>query len=227
LNKGDGMTNELPIRVAIADDNAEYRLTLADLLAYEPDIEVVAVWANGHEVLRDVEQVRPDVLLLDITMPEVDGLCVLKAVPLLAWRPKIVVLTMHEQSPVVLEAVRAGVSGYIVKDAPMEDLLRAIREAHEGRAMVHPQVMRAVLGEIERYAKPSDGWKDLLTAREFDVLCEMAAGKSNEQIAESLHITLKTAKNHVSHILAKLNVSDRSQAVLHAYRERWILPDRL
>ncbi|WP_041695932.1 response regulator [Alicyclobacillus acidocaldarius] len=221
------MTNELPIRVAIADDNAEYRLTLADLLAYEPDMEVVAVWANGHEVLRDVEHVRPDVLLLDITMPEVDGLCVLKAAPLLAWRPKIVVLTMHEQSPVVLEAVRAGVSGYIVKDAPMEDLLRAIREAHEGRAMVHPQVMRAVLGEIERYAKPNDGWKDLLTAREFDVLCQMAAGKSNEQIAESLHITLKTAKNHVSHILAKLHVSDRSQAVLHAYRERWILPDQL
>jgi len=217
--------SEQVIRVAIADDNEAYRLTMRDVLLYESGIEVVALWPSGAEVLSEIERVRPDVLLLDITMPHVDGLTVLTALHERHSRVHVVVLTMHDQSSVVLSAVRSGISGYVVKDAPLEDVVRAIREAFAGHALIHPQVMPAVLGEIERQHQLSDGWKSLLTAREFDVLCQLAAGKSNEQIAESLHITVKTAKNHVSHILAKLQVADRGQAVLYAYKQRWLQPE--
>ncbi|WP_067622972.1 response regulator [Alicyclobacillus acidiphilus] len=216
------MQTQSNVSVAIADDNEEFRLTLRDFLAYEPGIEVVGLWSNGQEVLDEIGSVRPDILLLDITMPKVSGVEVVRALKMRNCSSKIIILTMHDTANVVLETLRDGASGYIIKDGAIDDVVRAIREVNQGNALVHPQVMPVLLGEMRRSHTLNPSWQSILTAREYDVLCEMASGKSNEQISETLHISLKTAKNHVSHILAKLDVTDRAQAVLHAVRERWI-----
>lgn len=210
------------VSIAIADDNEEFRLTLCDMLAYEPGVEIVRLWRDGQEVLDEIEQVQPDILLLDITMPRASGVDVVRALKRLNSKVKTIILTMHDNADVVLDTLRHGAHGYVIKDGTIDELVRAIHEVMQGNALVDPQVMPLILSEMQRDKALNMGWRTVLTAREYDVLCEMTSGKSNEQISETLHISLKTAKNHVSHILAKLGVTDRAQAVLHAARERWI-----
>ncbi|WAH37677.1 response regulator [Alicyclobacillus dauci] len=216
------MGQSAPLRVAIAEDNDEFRLTLRDILSYEPNMEVPAIWRNGREVLSEIDDVKPDILLLDISMPIMTGVETVRALHERGCPTKVIMLTMHDDEDVVLQTLKYGAAGYLVKDGSVEDIIRAVREVAAGRGMLHPQVTTILLNEMARAGQLNDDWKGILTAREYDVLRELAKGKSNEQISETLHITLKTAKNHVSHILAKLDVSDRAQAVLHAVRERWV-----
>lgn len=221
--KGWGlMTKTEVVRIAIAEDNDEFRLTLNDILSYEPDMEVVAMWRNGREVLMNIDEIQPEILLLDVNMPIVTGTEVVAELRKRRCPTKVIMLTMYDHEEPVLTSLRNGAASYLVKDGSVEQIIGAVREVTAGRGVVHPQVAPIVIHEMSRQTELEDSWKGVLTPREYDVLGELALGKTNEQIAEALHITVKTAKNHVSHILAKLSVTDRAQAVLYALRKRWV-----
>ncbi|GMA64505.1 response regulator transcription factor [Alicyclobacillus fastidiosus] len=208
--------------VAIAEDNDEFRLTLRDIISYEPGMVVPALWRNGREVIDNIAKVNPDILLLDINMPVMDGVETVRALRERQCDIKIIMLTMYDDEKSVLQCLRYGASAYLVKDGSVDEILHAVREVAAGRGVVHPQVTPILLNAVAQSARLNETWKDVLTAREYEVLRELATGKSNEQISETLHISVKTAKNHVSHILAKLGVADRAQAVLYALRKRWV-----
>jgi two-component system response regulator DegU len=135
---------------------------------------------------------------------------------------RIIILTMHDDEGYVLETLKSGASGYLVKDGSVSEVVRAVREVAAGRAIVHPQVTHTVIAQFqERYAT-NDSWREILTEREMEILHQLKYGKSNEEIAEALHITPKTVKNHISSILSKLDVTDRTQAVVIALKKKWL-----
>jgi two-component system, NarL family, response regulator DegU len=214
------MTNQ--IRVAIADDNEHFRDTLRDVLQFEPDFQIVGVWRHGADVMMGLEEVQPDVLLLDINMPYVNGVEATKRLQVQYPEVRIIILTMHDDEGYVLETLKSGASGYLVKDGSVSEIVRAIREVAAGRAIVHPQVTHTVIAQFQDRVDMSDSWKEVLTQREMDILRELATGISNEEIAEVLHITTKTVKNHISSILSKLRVTDRTQAVVIGLKNRWL-----
>jgi two-component system response regulator DegU len=211
-----------PIRIAIADDNDQFRETLREVLSYESDLQVIAMWKNGAEAIKGLETVRPDVLLLDINMPILNGVDATKQLQARYPELKIIILSMYDDEGYVLETLKAGASGYLVKDGSVTEVVRAIREVAAGRGMVHPQVTQTIIQQFHDLALVNDDWKEILTNREMDVLRELALGKSNEEIADALGITEKTVKDHISNILAKLGVTDRTQAVVLAMKRRWI-----
>ena len=210
------------IRIAITDDNEHFRETLRDVLQYEPDFQVVGVWRHGAEALLGLETVRPDVLLLDINMPLMNGVEATKRLQARFPEVRIIILTMHDDEGYVLETLKSGASGYLVKDGSVGEIVRAVREVAAGRAIVHPQVTHTVIAQFQTRQEINDSWREVLTIREMDVLRELALGKSNEAIAETLHITVKTLKNHISSIFLKLHVTDRTQAVIVALKNRWL-----
>lgn len=210
------------IRVAIADDNLHFRETLRDVLGYEADIQVVALWGHGAEVLDHLGDVQPDVLLMDINMPMMSGVEATKRLHGAFPNVRIVMLSIHDETSLVLDSLKSGASGYLVKDGSVPEVVRAIREVAAGRAIVHPLVTDAVLSQFQQQPELNDSWRGVLTPREMDILRELAQGKSNCQIAAALHITQKTVKNHISSIFSKLYVTDRTQAVLTAVRNRWL-----
>lgn len=214
------MTNQ--IRVAIADDNEHFRDTLRDVLQFEPDFQIVGVWRHGADVMMGLEEVQPDVLLLDINMPYMNGVEATKRLQVQYPEVRIIILTMHDDEGYVLETLKSGASGYLVKDGSVSEIVRAIREVAAGRAIVHPQVTHTVIAQFQDRVDMSDSWKEVLTQREMDILRELATGISNEEIAEVLHITTKTVKNHISSILSKLHVTDRTQAVVIGLKNRWL-----
>jgi two-component system response regulator DegU len=213
------------LRIAITDDNEHFREALRDVLGYEPDFEIVAVWRNGAEVLREIDTVRPDILLLDINMPLLNGVEATKILRARCPDVRIIILSMHDDEDYVLETLRSGADGYLVKDGSVDEIVQAIREVAAGRAMVHPQVTQAVISQFhngEEHQGAGDSWRSILTDREMDVLREMAHGLSTDEIAEALGISPKTVKNHIHGILDKLGAADRTQAVLIAVREGWL-----
>lgn len=211
-----------PIRVGIADDNDHFRETLHDMLRYEPDVQVIGLWRHGLEVLMAIEKAALDVLLLDINMPLMSGVEATKRLQARYPEVRIIILSMHDDPGYVLETLKSGASGYLVKDGSVTEIVRAIREVAAGRAVVHPQVTHAVIAQFIDRFEINDSWRTVLTGREMDVLREMAMGRSNDEIAEVLHITSKTVKNHISNILSKLSVADRTQAVLVAVKRHWL-----
>lgn len=216
------MTPGAPIRVAITDDNEHFREALRDVLAFEPDMEVVGVWRHGLEALLGLESAKPDVLLLDINMPLMSGVEATRKLQEKFPDVRIIILTMHDDAGYVLETLKSGASGYLVKDGSVTEVVRAIREVAAGRGMVHPRVTQTVISQFHDRAPLNDSWKKLLTHREMDVLRELALGKSNQDIAESLNITPKTVKNYIFNIMSKLEVTDRTQAVIVAVKNRWL-----
>lgn len=214
--------NTCRVRIAIADDNEQYRDTLRAVLELESDFQVVALWRHGGEVLAKIEQVAPDILLLDIHMPHVNGIETTRRLQEKKIQTKIIILTMYDDAGYVLETLKSGAAGYLVKDGSTQEVIRGIREVAAGRGVIDPQVARTIIAQFQMVVTLNDSWQSILTAREMDVLRELALGKSNEELAETLHITVKTVKNHVSSILAKLQVTDRTQAVIVAMKQRWL-----
>ncbi|QQE81431.1 response regulator transcription factor [Alicyclobacillus sp. SO9] len=210
------------MKIAIADDNDHFRDTLRDVLQYEPDFQVVALWPNGLDVMAGLETIDPDILLLDINMPFLNGVETTKQLQEKYPKVKIIILSMHDDEGYVLETLRSGASGYLVKDGSAVEVIRAVREVAAGRAIVHPQVTQTVLSQFYGNSVMNDSWREVLTNREMEVLQELALGKSNEDISAALGITTKTVKSHVSNILSKLEVSDRTQAVILALRNHWL-----
>ncbi|MCL6454467.1 MAG: response regulator transcription factor [Alicyclobacillus sp.] len=216
------MPNQPTIRVGIADDNEQFRETVREILQYEPDIQIVGIWRHGADLLLGLEDVQPDVVLLDINMPYLNGVEALKRIQQRYPDVRIIILTMHDEDGYVLETLKSGASGYLVKDGSATEIIRAIREVYAGRAIVHPQVTHTVIAQFQFHADLNESWRDVLTDREMDVLREIANGRSNDDIAKMLHITGKTVKNHVSSIFSKLEVTDRTQAVLVAVKRKWL-----
>jgi NarL family two-component system response regulator LiaR len=208
------------IRVLIADDHAVVRQGLRTFLALQDDVEVVAEAADGEEAVAAAARLAPDVALMDLVMPALDGIAATRRLREVSPATRVIVLTSFLDDDKLLPAVRAGAAGYLLKDVEPAELVRAIRTVHAGGALLDPAVTGRVLAEVARGGQPDGD----LTAREREVLALLAEGLANKAIAFRLGIAEKTVKAHVSAILAKLGVSDRTQAALHAVRTGLVGP---
>ena len=210
----------MSVRVVIADDQSLVRAGLRKLLEVDAGIEVVAEAGNGREVVECVHALRPDVVVMDIRMPDVDGLEATRRLAEIAPATRVLILTTFGIDEYVYEALRAGASGFLLKDTPAEELLAGVRIVARGDALLDPAITRAV---IEQYARAPRRRPELarrlddLTAREREVLDLLARGLSNAEIASELVVGDGTLKTHVARILQKLGLRDRVQAVVYAY----------
>ncbi len=215
-------------RVVIVDDQGMVRAGFRSLLATEADIEVVGDAADGEAAVRLVEELRPDVTLMDIRMPVLDGIAATKQIVASGLPTKVLVLTTFDLDEYVFEALRAGASGFLLKDAPAEELASAIRVVAAGESLLAPGVTRRVIDAfVTRAAPPRTATDDrvaTLTPRELEVLGLIARGLSNMDIADRLFVSEGTTKTHVSNVLAKLGLRDRVQAVVFAYEAGVVVP---
>ena len=218
----------MSIRVAVVDDQALVRSGFATMLGLQDDIEVVAEAGDGATAIEIARSHRPDVILMDIRMPEMDGIDATKAIVDSAdWPVKVLILTTFDPDEYVYKALQAGASGFVLKDISPEDLVAAVRTVADGGALLAPSVTRRL---ISRFAAPPSldssmvSRLDLLTSRESEVLIAIAAGSSNIEIAEDLFVGPATVKSHVSSVLTKLGLTNRAQAVAFAYESGLVKP---
>ena len=211
------------IRVLIADDHAVVRQGLRTFLDLQDDVEVAGEAADGEAAVAEAARLRPDVVLLDLAMPGVDGIAALPRLREAAPGARVIVLTSFGEDERLFAALRAGAAGFLLKDVEPAELVRAIRTAHAGQSPLSPAVAARVVEEVVHPARRA-GPADELTPRELEVLRLIAGGRSNKRIALELGVAEKTVKTHVSHLLAKLGLSDRTQAALYAVREGLVGP---
>jgi two-component system, NarL family, response regulator LiaR len=205
------------IRVLIADDHAVVREGLRAFLALQDDVEVVGEAADGEEAVQAVARLDPDVALVDLVMPRVDGIEAIGRIRAQRPQTRVIVLTSFVDEDKMLPAVRAGAVGYLLKDVQPQDLVSAIRTVHGGGTLLHPTVVEELVREVSRDDEAQTS--NPLTAREREVLALIARGRANKAIAFELGVAEKTVKTHVSNILGKLGLTDRTQAALYAVRE--------
>ena len=215
-----------PTRVVLVDDQELVRTGFKMILDAEPDIEVVGEAGDGEEALAVVAATEPDVVLMDVRMPRMDGIESTRFLGALDDPPRVLILTTFDIDDYVYEALRAGASGFLLKDTPADDLVAGVRVVAAGEALLAPSVTRRL---IEEFANRPDSQADLksldeLTERECEVLIQIARGKSNAEIADELFVSETTVKTHVSHILSKLDLRDRVQAVVVAYESGLVTP---
>ncbi len=211
--------------VLIVDDERLIRAGLRAIVAAEPDLEVVGEAADGAEALRETLRLAPEVVLMDVRMPGVDGIQATR--DLLAKvpdPPRILVVTTFENDDYVYDALRAGANGFLLKRSRPEEILQAIRMVVQGDTLLFPAAIRALAAEHGQPAPVRADWHGRLTDREAEVLRLMAAGLSNAEIADSLVVSPQTVKTHVGNLLAKLGARDRTQAVIFAYESGFIQP---
>lgn len=206
------------VRVLIADDHTMVRESLAALLRGD-GIEVVAQAADGVETLQRAQDLRPDVVVADLSMPRLNGLEVIRRLCAQADAPRVLVLTMHQEDEYILQAVRAGASGYVVKDSPASELLAAVREVHAGRGYFGPQAARALAEQLRHPERDLGDPYGRLTAREREVFHLVADGLTTKEIARRLAISVKTAENHRARVLDKLGVRNSAELVRYASRK--------
>jgi DNA-binding NarL/FixJ family response regulator len=213
------------VRVLLADDQTLVRAGFRKLLESEPGIDVVAEAADGIEALEAARRFRPDVVLMDIRMPRLDGLAATARLAATMPAVRVVVLTTFDLDEYVFEALRAGASGFLLKDAPPEDLLHALRVVAAGDALLAPSVTRRLIAEFASRPVPrADDRMRGLTPREREVLVLVAGGLSNSEIAARLYLGESTVKTHVTGVLTKLGLRDRAQAVVLAYETGVVRP---
>lgn len=212
------------IRVCLVDDQTLVRQGIQSLLELVDDIEVVAEASDGEQALRVIKDIRPDVVLLDVRMPKMTGLEVLQALQSSNELPPTIILTTFDDQPVVLEGIRRGAKGFLLKDVSLEQLVNAVRTLAGGGTLIQPAVTERIIKSIEQVGNvfPSLETPDPFTEREIEVLRLMTGGHSNREIAEALHVAEGTVKNHVSNILSKMGVRDRTRAVLKALEQGYL-----
>ena len=219
----------MSIRVFLADDQVMVRAGLRSLLEGEPDLQVIGDAGDGEQAIAGVRRLHPDVALMDIRMPKLDGLTATRALVAEDTPTRILILTTYDLDEYVFEALRAGANGFMLKDAPVEQLVEAIHVLAAGDALLAPAVTRRVIEAFAAMPEPSAPPPDHLeglTAREVEVLRLLAQGRSNADIAAELIVSAATAKTHVSNILTKLRLRDRIQAVIYAYENGLVVPER-
>ncbi|MES0856276.1 response regulator transcription factor [Geobacillus sp. G4] len=218
-------------RIAIIDDHQLFREGIKRILEFEGDFEGVAEGSDGSEALSIVETYRPDLVLMDINMPDINGVEATKQLIEAYPDTKVVVLSIHDDENYVMRALQTGATGYLLKEMDADTLIEAVRIVAEGGSYLHPKVTHNLIREYRRLTTEKGGAVvkqevrrplHLLTRRECEVLQLLADGKSNRAIGEALYISEKTVKNHVSSILQKLNVNDRTQAVVVAIKNGWV-----
>ena len=216
----------MTIRVVIADDQGMVRSGFSVLLNAQPDIEVIAEAVNGQEAVAQAARLHPDVILMDVRMPVLDGLEATQKITEMPDPPKILVLTTFDLDDYVYAALRAGASGFLLKDASAAELADAVRLVAAGDALLAPGVTRRLIAEFARMGAPRGPSRKLegLTERESEVLALVARGMSNAEIAGRLIVAEQTVKTHVSRILMKLGLRDRTQAVVLAYETGLVQP---
>ena len=217
----------MTIRVVVADDQGMVRSGFSVLLNAQPDIEVIAEAVNGEEAIARAAELHPDVILMDVRMPVLDGLQATRVITEMDDAPKVLVLTTFDLDDYVYEALRSGASGFLLKDASAGELAEAVRLVAAGDALLSPGVTRRLIAEFARMGAPrSPGRQQLdgLTERESEVLALVARGMSNAEIAGYLVVAEQTVKTHVSRILMKLGLRDRTQAVVLAYETGLVHP---
>jgi len=203
------------IKVLIVDDHPVVREGLAAMLARAPDIEVVGEARDGQEAIEQVGALQPDVVLMDLQMPRVDGVEAIKQIRVRQPRVQTIVLTTYGDDESIFRGLEAGARGYLLKDAPRDELFRAVRAVARGESLLQPAVATRLLDRFSRRPAPA---QETLTERELDVLRLLARGSANKEIGAALHISESTVKTHVANIFQKLDVSDRTEAVTAALR---------
>lgn len=209
-------------RLLLCDDHAMFRQGVRNILETEDDFRVIGEAATGREAVRHALQTKPDVILMDIQMPELDGVAATKAILAEFPEAKVIILTMYRQDRYVFEAIKVGARGYLLKDADAGHLIDAIRRVADGEALLNPGMAAEILDEFRKSSElPSHGEHKLtaLSEREADILRLLAQGQSNQAIAEALDISEKTVRNRLSEIFSKLRINNRTQAALYALRE--------
>jgi DNA-binding NarL/FixJ family response regulator len=206
-----------PIRILVADDHPVVRDGLVMILSTQPDFEVVGAAGDGAQALAKALELAPDVLLLDLEMPELDGVEVINRLHQTQAGAKVIVFTAFDTDERIVDAVRAGIQGYLLKGAPREELFNAVRVVHAGGSLLQPMIVSKLLKHVNQPHDAPD--TDTLTPRELDVLKLMAQGLQNKEIAAQLVISERTVKFHVSSILSKLNAGNRTEAVALAAQQ--------
>ena len=212
----------MTVRILLCDDHNMFRQGLKSILETEDGFRVIGEASTGREAVRYALQTRPDIILMDIQMPELDGVAAAKAI--LAEEPdtNIIILTMYRQDTYVFEAIKVGARGYLLKDADANDLIEAIRRVAQGETLLNAEMAASILDEFKKVKQmpehPEHKLSDL-TEREADILRLLAQGASNQEIAEALKVSEKTVRNRLSEIFSKLRLNNRTQAALYALRE--------
>jgi DNA-binding NarL/FixJ family response regulator len=220
----------MTIGIVVADDHEVVRAGFAAILDTQPDFTVLGTAADGTEAVRTCQECRPDVVLMDVRMPGMDGIEATRLLTAAGSGPRILILTTFDLDEYVYDALRAGASGFLLKDVTAERLFDAVRVIAEGEALLAPAITRRLIGEFARQRpRPADpaqptGPLGTLTPRETEVLRLIAAGLSNPEIARRLVVTEETVKTHVSRVLSKLGLRDRTQAVVAAYESGLVVP---
>ena len=221
----------MTVRVVVVDDQQLVRAGFRMVLDSQADLEVVGEAGTGDEAVAVVAATMPDVVLMDVRMPGTDGIEATRRIVAAGERPRVVVLTTFDLDEYALRAIRAGASGFLLKDAPPEEMLQAVRTVHAGDAVLAPSTTRRLLeqlgGLLPEQERPRPARLDVLTVRERETLVEMARGRSNHEIAERFVVSETTVKTHVGRILSKLAVRDRVQAVVVAYECGLVRPGEL
>ena len=220
------MSTPEPIRILIADDHSMVRTGLATFIRVKADLELVGQARDGQEALRLCEQFQPDVVLMDLVMPRMDGMAATRAIRERWPQIQVIALTSFQEQELVQDALQAGAIGYLLKDVSIDDLAKAIRAAHAGRPTLAPEAAQALI-QVARSAGRSRLQRDTepgrdLTAREHEVLTLMVEGLSNPQIGEQLYISVTTVRSHVSNIYSKLGVANRAEAIALALRNKLV-----
>jgi NarL family two-component system response regulator LiaR len=207
------------ITVLIVDDHQVVRQGLHTFLELNEDIRVVGEAVDGQMAVEMTRQLDPDVVLMDLVMPRLDGIGAIRQIKSLGLRSKVIALTSFTEDDKVFPAIQAGASSYLLKDVSPDDLVEAIRAAHRGEARLHPDIARKLMEQVAHQAGPArQGLVQNLTERELDVIRLVAQGRSNAEIAQELVISDKTVKTHVSNILSKLDLQDRTQLAIYAIK---------
>ncbi len=208
------------IEVLIADDHPVVRQGLRALLELEEDIEVVGEVGDGAEAVKKAEELVPDVVLMDLAMPKLDGVVATGRIKDISPKTRVLVLTNYAEDEQVFGAMKAGATGYLLKDVEPSDLVQAVRRAHRDEPALSPLIAKKLIGEISQPRSKQSIPETELTPKEREVLRLVAKGKSNKEIADSLFISQKTAKTHIGNILSKLYLSNRTEAALYALQHK-------
>ncbi len=208
------------IKILIADDHSLMRQGLKQILEIEDGIEVIGLAVDGDDAIQKSLKLKPDVVLMDINMPKVNGIQALRRIKDMGLAIKIIMLTIHDDREYLFETINIGAEGYVLKDAESSSLIKAIKDVYSGESYIHPSLASEFVREYKKRGESinDDGGKDKLTRREYEVISLIAEGLNNKEIADNLYISEKTVKNHVSNIFKKIDVSDRTQAAIYAFK---------
>ena len=208
----------MTIKIVIADDHPVVRKGLSLLLSSQDEFEVIGEASNGKEAIAKALELSPEIMLMDLVMPKIDGISATKEILRLKPEIKILILTSFSDANHAIPALEAGALGYLLKENDPEEVIQAISKLVNGEKQIHPKVTEGLLSALQTQRKPEQNLLNSLTSREKEVLKEITNGKSNKEIASTLFISEKTVKTHVSNILSKLSLQDRTQAALFAIR---------